>query len=283
MSAGKRKGAFSVIFVPSGGAKPRTITLSRRGLWAFLASAAVVAVLVVFSVVVLAQMGWFSFTISRLRRENTELKEEHGKVARLEQEMKRLGAVEKRLLALLGVDSGAKQSYGSSRGPSSGGPGSDVSGARAGAGTAVTPNPEAGTQPRAGRAAAAPYARSLPTLWPVLGEISRTFSYAGDGHKGLDIATPNGTQVRAAGDGTVEFAGPDDVFGLMIIINHGSGITTLYGHNSKLAVARGDEALKGQVIAYSGTSGKSSAPHLHFEISRYGRQVNPLTFLSERE
>jgi murein DD-endopeptidase MepM/ murein hydrolase activator NlpD len=279
MAAGKRKAVFSVMLVHSGGAKPRTFAFSRRGLWALLAAASVVVGLVVFSVIVLAQMGWFSFTVARLKRENAELREEHGKVARLEQELRRLGLVEKKLLALLGIDTA--QGTGSSRGGT--GPGSGAYGAKTGEGAGAPAGLDAQTRQVAGRTGTAAYTRSLPTLWPVLGEISRPFSYEGDGHKGLDIATPNGTQVKSAGDGTVEFAGQDDVFGLMIIINHGAGITTLYGHNSKLAVARGDEVLRGQVISYSGTSGRSSAPHLHFEISRYGRQVNPLTFLSDRE
>ncbi len=282
MAAGKRKAVFSIMLVPSGGAKPRTIAFSRRGLWAFLAAASVVVLLVVFSVVVLVQLGWFSFTLARLERENARLKQEQGKVVRLEQELDRLGVVERKLLAMLGIDRGSAGRPGSSGGEAVA-PGSGVYGARAGAGTSAPAGPDVGTKQGVGGTGTAAYTRSLPTLWPVLGEISRTFSYEGDGHKGLDIATPNGTQVRAAGDGTVEFAGRDDVFGLMIIINHGSGITTLYGHNSKLVVARGDEALRGQVIAYSGTSGRNSAPHLHFEISRYGRQVNPLTFLSDRE
>jgi len=279
MAAGKRKAVFSVIFVPSGGSKPRTFAFSRRGLWGLLAAASVVAVLVAFSVVVLVQTGWFSFTISRLKRENTELRQERGKVVKLEQELRRLGAVEDKLLALLGIDRRKTTGAGSSRGDAAGS-GSGAYGARAGEGLSAAGPDRTGRA--TGRTGTAAYTRSLPTLWPVLGEISRTFSYAGDGHKGLDIAAPNGTEVRAAGDGTVEFAGQDDVFGLMVIINHGAGLTTLYGHNSKLAVARGDEALRGQVVAYSGTSGKSSAPHLHFEISRYGRQVNPLTFLSDR-
>jgi murein DD-endopeptidase MepM/ murein hydrolase activator NlpD len=281
MAVGKRKAVFSVMLVPSGGAKPRTITFSRRGLWALLAAGVVVAGLVVFSVIVLVQMGWFSFAVARLERENAELKQQHGKMVRLEQELKRLSAVERKLLSLLGLDQGADGRSGSP-GRAGARTGSGEYGAKVGPGSEAQVGPEADTPHGSGRTGTAAYTRSLPTLWPVLGELSRTFSYEADGHKGLDIATPNGTEVRAAGDGTVEFAGQDDVFGLMVIINHGSGITTLYGHNSKLAVARGDETLRGQVIAYSGTSGRSSAPHLHFEISRYGRQVNPLTFLSDR-
>jgi murein DD-endopeptidase MepM/ murein hydrolase activator NlpD len=247
-----------------------------------VSAAVVVAALVVFSIVVLAQVGWFSFTIARLERENTELKQEHGKLTRLEQELNRLGAVERRLLALLGLNTGTKPGIDSPRETAAGQPGAAQSQARVG-GAVATPNPGLQTRPGTAQAGTAAYSRSLPTLWPVLGEMSATFSYSQDGHKGLDIATPNGTEVKSAGDGTVEFAGRDDVFGLMIIITHGSGITSLYGHNSRLAVARGDEVVRGQVIAYSGTSGRSSAPHLHFEISRYGRQVNPLTFLSDRE
>ncbi|MFH0779001.1 MAG: M23 family metallopeptidase, partial [Candidatus Eisenbacteria bacterium] len=118
-----------------------------------------------------------------------------------------------------------------------------------------------------------------PTLWPVQGKISQGFSDARGGHKGIDIAVSRGTPVRAAGDGVVDFAGRDPVFGNMVIINHGSGTSSLYGHNSKLTVTQGSVVARGQVIANSGSSGRSSAPHLHFEISRYGRQLDPLTVL----
>ncbi len=274
----KRKGNLSIIIVPGTGGKPWTITLDRRRIWFVLAAVSVVLVLVAFSLVTAGQKGWSALTISQLRRENTRLKEEQGKLTRLEQELRRLRAVEKKLAGMLGLDTAASSAQLPGQAPDAGPSGQ----AGSSGGTYAGKRSPRGLDPASGATSSGSYSRSLPTLWPVLGEISRTFSYAGDGHRGLDIAVANGTPVRASGDGTVEFAGADDVFGQMVIINHGSGISTLYGHNSKLVVKRGDEVVRGQVIAYSGSSGKSTAPHLHFEVSRYGRQVNPLTFLSER-
>jgi murein DD-endopeptidase MepM/ murein hydrolase activator NlpD len=205
-------------------------------------------------------MGRFSVAIERLRRENTKLREERQKLTELEDELGRLRVVEGRLATLLGMEKKK----------------TDQKLALSPAGMPTQGFTEQGfTRERvsSGR---------MPTLWPVRGEISRAFSNEPGGHKGCDIAVQRETPVRAAGEGVVEFAGEDAVFGDMIIINHGSGISSLYGHNSRLTVRRGDSVKKGQIIAYSGNSGNSSAPHLHFEISRNGRQVDPLTFLREQ-
>jgi murein DD-endopeptidase MepM/ murein hydrolase activator NlpD len=280
MRVSKRKGPLSLILVPAGGGKPRTIVLAGRRMWLLFVVAAVILGVVGFSVVTLGQKGWAALTISQLKRENMELREEHGKVARLEQELRRLKAVEKKVAAMLGIDvkgtgdepAQAKAGETGARSQAAG----EIS--RAGTGYMVLGSGLPGVV----GASASSYTKSQPTFWPVVGEISQDFSYSREGHKGIDIAVQAGTPVRAAGDGSVEFAGLDGVFGQMVIVNHGAGISSLYGHNATLAVTRGEEVLRGSVIAYSGTSGRSTAPHLHFEISRYGKQVNPLTFLSER-
>jgi len=282
MRVSKRKGPLSLILVPAGGGKPRTIVLAGRRLWLLFVAIAVIVGAIGFSIFTLGQRGWTAVTISQLKRENMELREEHGKVARLEQELSRLRAVEKKVAAMLGIevkgrgDEPAQAKAGETGTRSQTGAG-EIS--RAGTGSMIQGSGLPGV---VAGASASSYTKSQPTFWPVVGEISRDFSYSREGHKGIDIAVQAGTPVRAAGDGSVEFAGADEVFGQMVIINHGAGISSLYGHNERLAVTRGGEVLRGVVIAYSGTSGRSTAPHLHFEVSRYGKQVNPLTFLSER-
>jgi len=218
-------------------------------------AAAILVVLIAFSIAVLGRTNRVSVTIARLKSENRKLREERQKVGKLEDELGRLRVIEGKLMTLLGVD-------------------------KRNSDRKLTLSPA--SMLTRGFTPERVYLGKTPTLWPVRGEISRGFSNDPGGHKGLDIAVPSETPVRATGEGLVEFAGEDDIFGNMVIINHGSGISTLYGHNSKLAVARGDSVKKGQIIAYSGNSGKSSAPHLHFEISRNGRQVDPLTLLSEQ-
>jgi len=87
--------------------------------------------------------------------------------------------------------------------------------------------------------------------------------------------------VRAAGGGTVAAAGTDHDYGLFVLLRHPEGYETMYGHASRLLVAEGDEVQAGQVIALTGSSGRSTAPHLHFEIRREGKSLNPLTMVRE--
>jgi len=212
-------------------------------------------VVAALSISTLGRAGRFSMAIARLRSENKKLKEENQKVTRLEEELGNLRAIEGKLTALLGVEKKISDQK-------------EAPGGRGGADRAPGQR-----DVLLGKA---------PSLWPLRGAISRSFSSETGGHKGIDIAVPRDTPVRASGDGVVEFAGQDEVFGNMVIINHGSNISTLYGHNSRLTVTKGDYVKKGQVIAYSGNSGNSSAPHLHFEVDRNGRQVDPLEFLKEQ-
>lgn len=123
-----------------------------------------------------------------------------------------------------------------------------------------------------------------PTAWPLAeqGFITRQYGAGGDpaGHPGLDIAVPLGSYVRAAGAGRVLEAGIDSVYGRYARIAHADDVTSLYAHNSWLFVATGDSVEKRQVIALSGSTGRSTAPHLHFEIRRRGELVDPLTWVS---
>ncbi|MDP1709733.1 MAG: M23 family metallopeptidase [Candidatus Komeilibacteria bacterium] len=115
--------------------------------------------------------------------------------------------------------------------------------------------------------------------WPT---ISRRISqyYRGWRHTGLDIAAPTGQPVYASDEGVVITAGWNSGgYGLYIIIDHGNGIQTLYGHNSKINVQRGDRVNKGQVIGQVGSTGRSTGPHVHYEVRVNGNRVNPLEYL----
>jgi len=132
----------------------------------------------------------------------------------------------------------------------------------------------------------ADYFRSLPNYWPVIGEITSEFGWRdnpfgrGDEyHHGLDIAADRGTPVRAAADGRVIYAAWKRGYGRLIIVKHQNGLTTWYGHNSAIKVKVGDRVKKGQVISEVGSSGRSSGPHVHFEIQKNGQSINPLLYL----
>jgi murein DD-endopeptidase MepM/ murein hydrolase activator NlpD len=100
-------------------------------------------------------------------------------------------------------------------------------------------------------------------------------------HKGLDFAGPEGSHVTAVAAGLVTYAGDRAGFGQMVEINHGNGLATRYCHNEKLLVKQGDMIRKGQDVALMGSTGRSTGPHLHFEVLKNGAQVDPLRFIGE--
>ena len=126
-----------------------------------------------------------------------------------------------------------------------------------------------------------------PVLWPLVesGFVTRSFgdSVPGEGpHSGLDIAVPVGSYVRSSGAGVVVDVASDEVYGRYVRLEHRGGFRSLYAHNSWTFVAPGDSVEAGEVIALSGNTGRSTAPHLHLEIERSGDRVDPLPFVSDR-
>src|ERR1019366_9062788 len=97
-----------------------------------------------------------------------------------------------------------------------------------------------------------------------------------------DIANNPDTLIYATADGTVRFSGWSHGYGNMIVIDHGYGVSTLYGHTSKSLVETGQRVQRGQVIAYMGTTGRSTGAHLHYEVWQHGKPVNPMVYLKVR-
>lgn len=125
-----------------------------------------------------------------------------------------------------------------------------------------------------------------PALWPLEGRLLSSFGtrqdpFSGMGgfHAGVDISAPTGTPVRATADGTVDFAGWNSGFGKLLVIRHPGGVETYYAHLSGFAVIPGQEIRMGEVVAYSGSTGRSTAPHLHYEVRDHGTPINPYKFL----
>lgn len=116
--------------------------------------------------------------------------------------------------------------------------------------------------------------------WPARGWITSRFGPRwGRQHEGVDIAASWGSRVTAAAPGRVEYTGWYAGYGRLIIVDHGRGIKTWYGHNSRFLVKPGQPVERGDLIAYSGSSGQSTGPHLHFEVRVNGRPQNPLALL----
>jgi murein DD-endopeptidase MepM/ murein hydrolase activator NlpD len=127
-----------------------------------------------------------------------------------------------------------------------------------------------------------------PDLWPVMGPITSSFGqredpFNGEGafHSGIDISAGFGTPVHAAADGVVQTASMESGYGREVVLDHGNGIETLYGHLSGFTVTAGQQVREGQVIGYVGMSGRSTGPHLHYEVRIHNTPVNPHRYLRE--
>jgi murein DD-endopeptidase MepM/ murein hydrolase activator NlpD len=132
-------------------------------------------------------------------------------------------------------------------------------------------------------------AAATPSIWPVAGYLSSAygprrdpFTGGSDFHSGLDISAPKGQPVQATADGTVLSASYQGNYGNLIEIDHGFGITTRYGHLSRYAASRGQRVRRGDIIGYVGSTGRSTSPHLHYEVLVNGRLTNPLRLLTNR-
>jgi murein DD-endopeptidase MepM/ murein hydrolase activator NlpD len=129
---------------------------------------------------------------------------------------------------------------------------------------------------------------ALPSRWPVRGQINSAYggrtspwSAKSEFHSGLDIGARVGTPVKSPAPGTVVFAGVNAEYGQTLIIDHGNETKSLYGHLSKLSVTVNQKVQRGDLIAMTGNTGRSSGPHLHYEIQVKGQSVNPTTYLWE--
>jgi murein DD-endopeptidase MepM/ murein hydrolase activator NlpD len=125
---------------------------------------------------------------------------------------------------------------------------------------------------------------SMPSMWPVKGYVTMEFSITGGEksphyHPGMDIAAARNSPVVVAADGVVEASAYDEVYGWMVEVDHGYGIRSVYGHNSRNLVNIGDRVTRGKTIAFVGSTGKSTAPHLHFEVRENGVPVDPRKYL----
>jgi murein DD-endopeptidase MepM/ murein hydrolase activator NlpD len=126
----------------------------------------------------------------------------------------------------------------------------------------------------------------VPSLWPVVGEITGHFGerldpFSGEGafHAGIDIASHYGDEVRATADGIVVGMDRRAGYGRLVIIDHGFGVSTWYGHLSAFNTQVGTHVKRGDIVGYEGASGRSTGPHLHYEVRLYNTPVNPWRYL----
>jgi murein DD-endopeptidase MepM/ murein hydrolase activator NlpD len=268
----KRRGVTIVVHT-DGDLNTRQYRLS---MWAFEAgkwAALVLGLLVVLFFTFAGPISRAAARVPGLDREVARLHAENARVQQLATALNRAEQNYQQLRAMLGVRAAGVGAGGAG---GSGGAGGAEELMRA-SGVSARP-PQAPPRYETGP--------SAPSHWPldVQGFVTRGQVRPGDpaeSHPGIDIAVPVGTAVRAAGGGTVAAAGTDVDYGLYVLLRHPDGYETMYGHASRLLVNEGEVVLAGQVIALTGNSGRSTAPHLHFEIRRAKRSVDPLTVVKE--
>lgn len=280
----RHKRSVSVLIVPDDRGEPLIFTLSNRRVQWLKVGAVVLGLHIVLGFV-----GYWRYAVVHrenwtLTVANQELRASTARIAQLSSDLAALEESHNKIRAALGI--GVETSR---RGTSGGLPPET----RAVPSRAATGGPEyPPSQERTERAMAFledrggkahDYARSLPTLLPVQGYLSARFRLVTDEkgkiHPGIDLVADSGTPIRAAADGIVVFAGWTHDLGNMILLYHGNGFFSLYGHARQLLVSSRDFVRKGDHIALVGSSGESSGPHVHFEIWKDGVAVNPEDYL----
>lgn len=256
--SGKDEGQLNVVLIPSGDRETRSFSTSYRALQAFglvVALAAIGVSLIIFT--------WWPLAVRSARA--TDLERELARMGRdlerVEDLVQQLGQMEAQYLQL-------RDMFGSGDG--------SVSEPR----VFFPPLVESGSDDQPRRAVRG----SPPSFWPLSerGFVTQGLhSGAAGGHPGLDIAVPSGSYIWSAGDGVVAEVGENAVYGRFVVIDHGSGVRTLYGHTSEIFVQPGEEVHARQVVALSGSTGRSTAPHLHFEVIVEGKPVDPLGFVEQ--
>jgi len=243
--------SVSILVVPDNGRETWTLRLSYKRL-------RIISGLVVVAVALLGIMAgsWWYFAARASKAAQLE-----ARVAELELERTRIGQLAAELEQLESAYGRLREMFG------------------AGSPDASSPlwlPPSAG----ASRATPRESESRAPTAWPLTerGFVTQgLFEGEGPDHPGVDVAIPSGSYIRAAGSGVVAEAGSDPVYGLFVSLDHDGGYRTVYGHASRLMVSRGDTVRRNEVIALTGSTGRSTAPHLHFEVLLNGLPVDPLT------
>lgn len=286
----KRQRLISVLLIPDDNAEPYSFRLSWTKAKIIMAVAAVLVLHMILGVVGYVQYAKVSSENAELERSNTRLLEDNKRVYRLSAQLEAMDRDQGKIMSLLGVDNhkSGRATLNASLLP-------NLAAATESAPDAEIPEPaatvgEGGTEAKgSGRLLMADARESnrfpvnLPTLLPVQGFLSEEFSrevkMPWQTHAGIDIAGKRGSVVVASGGGYVVFAGWHNDLGNLVIIHHGGDLFSYYGHNDRLLVREKSPVKRGDPIALLGSTGRSSGPHLHFEISQGGKSVDPREFL----
>ncbi|MDZ7373922.1 MAG: M23 family metallopeptidase [candidate division KSB1 bacterium] len=277
---GRKKAGYSILIVPDDDRPTFSLHLSPRRLAVLKVMGLAVLVHVLVGLALYIGVVQLGFQNRRLRRENESLRAEAQRIGRLAEEFNRLEETDRKIRALLGLDPEVSQlpRGGVETRTAEAMPPVSFLDSPTTRGTATTVVGPMTLSLLTERGSDLQFlVANLPTHLPVEGVVTADFDPRG--HYGIDIATRRGSVVRAAGAGLVVFAGWTPDLGNLIILYHGRGLFSYYGHNGKLLRSARDWVRKGEPIALVGSSGESSGPHLHFEIWLDGKPQDPKSYL----
>jgi len=250
----KERSQLTVMVIPDGGDKARTMRVSYSRL-RWIAAFVVLAFLIL---TFLIGSWWFLLVRARqadlFEEQILAFREQEAQIESFVRSMEEMEEAYNHLRSLFGPDRSVNEVW--------------------------LPSPGRSTAVRAGLQGE----EGIPSSWPLpeRGFVTQSLlDLPGLDHPGIDIAIPAGTYIRAAGDGVVVEVGEDPIYGRYLVLEHGRGYRSLYAHASHLFVTEGIAVRRHEVLALSGSSGRSTAPHLHFEILRDGEAIDPLTMVAE--
>ncbi len=246
----------TIMVIPDGAEVQQGWRVPRWSLWAALGTLGIILAGITLFFIFYGSMASRAATTERVQAENTALLRYRYKVLLLEENLKEVRTVVTRLTRLAGVD------YQFPEVPTD----SQIS-------AVVSRAAETGDTISLWTSRES----DVPAGYPVKGFVTQQFSMADPTnlHPGVDIACAVGTPVTATASGDVIFAGFDSTYGNMLVIRHNDSVATVYGHNESLLVARGQRVTAGEIVAHSGNTGVSTAPHVHYEVRLNGKSVNP--------
>ncbi len=267
--AGSRR-YLNILFIPHKRSRVVSKKISYRALTGLGVLCLFLLALFLFLALNYGKVYLRALKVELLARRNAELEAQHRRIGQLERELALLKRESSKVKSMLGIGESPQMVQLSSLM-------ADES-EETGVGGNETSPPAEGSSPEM-----APLFREqdrrlrvIPSLWPVKGWVTQTYSLS---HPGLDIAAPIGAPILAPADGVVSFCGWDEHFGNLMKMDHGEGFTTVYGHCSRVLVSVGAVVRRGDVVGFVGSTGKSTAPHLHYEVRVEGRPVDPQGYL----
>ncbi len=246
------KKGYSIVLSSTDSTTSRHFFLSRTF---FLVLCFLALVIVIVAILGFFKYGTVSYRLIELaivKRRNTEMEKEFSKLEALKKKLELAERENQKIRMMLGIDKTPEE---------------------------VAPSTEQTEHKYLNELTSLENAANLPYLAPAIGQISRKFSPE---HKGIDIAGTLYSPVIAAADGKVVSVSKDTLYGNMVVIEHNTNYRTMYGHLDSIYVKPGDAVTAGKIIGTLGSTGRSTSPHLHYEVIFQGQPVDPMVYLPAR-